>query len=351
MDVLNPLRLVITNAGIAAFTRAQLGEDIDLRIATVGFTAASFYLAPTLTALPGEFKRLDTLSGTVTGPDTVHLLVRDATPETYSVRGFGLFLADGTLFAVYGQAVPLVEKAGASMVLLALDLRFPAEQVAAISFGDANFVNPPATETVQGVARVATQAQVDAGTADECFVSPQKLKHLLPLGAVMMWWGAAAAVPSGWAICDGRKVQRSDGAGEIATPDLRDRAVVGAGGARNLGDAFGATSRTVDTSDAGAHTPAGKLPSHAHGVNLNTAQAQSGVTLNTTMLTETARGGNGVSVATASLTDPGHAHGVAGNTAGSGDLALSMDAVPAHKHQATIDVTQPSFALFFIMRI
>ena len=40
----------------------------------------------------------------------------------------------------------------------------------------------------------------------------------LPIGAIVMWSGTVASIPSGWALCDGTN----------GTPDLRDRFVVGA---------------------------------------------------------------------------------------------------------------------------
>lgn len=348
---MDPLGLIITNAGLAAFTRAQLGDDIDLTIARVGFTNQPFLMAPTLTALPGEFKRLDTVAGQTTGPDTIHMIVRDASAETYSVRGFGLFLSDGTLFAAYVQTAVLLEKATSSIAMLALDLRFPPEQVAQITFGDANFLNPPATEAVQGVARIATKEKVAAGADDTDFVTSRKLKRLLPAGTVMMWWGAANAIPTGWAICDGSTVPRSDGAGTIVTPDLRGRTPVGVGGDHALGDAFGDTTKTAQSTDGGAHTPTGKLPAHDHAVDILSASSVAGITTTEGRKTDTAGGGSDNTLKNLTLTDPGHAHQLTGHTATTGDLALSMELVGDHHHKTTIDVTQPSLALFFIMRV
>lgn len=183
------LGLVITNAGLERFTAAQTSADIDLAITGIGLTDDDFLVAPTLTALPGEFKRLDTISGQTVGPNTVHLTIRDESSDTYHVTGFGLFLDDGTLFAVYGQAGTLVEKATASTILLALDLRFPPGQVADITFGDANFLYPPATETVKGVAELASQAEVDIGTDHQRIVTPLTLAQRL--GAL---WTATLAL-------------------------------------------------------------------------------------------------------------------------------------------------------------
>ncbi|MCP8893001.1 phage tail protein [Sphingomonas faeni] len=98
---MSALKLVMTTAGLGRFTAAQAGDDIDLTIARVGLTDTAFVAAPSLTALPGEFRRLSTVSGSVEAENVVHMTVTDDAAISYTVRGFGLFLTDGTLFAAY----------------------------------------------------------------------------------------------------------------------------------------------------------------------------------------------------------------------------------------------------------
>jgi hypothetical protein len=176
---MSKLALTITQAGHARFTAAQVDDDIDLSVSHVGLTDRSFVAAPTLTALPGEFRRVSTISGQAVGDNVVHMVVRDSEPLAYRVRGFGLFLADGTLFATYGQADALFEKAALSEMHLALDIAFPAGNVEQLNFGDTNFLNPPATTAAKGVAELATQAEVDAGTDAERIVTPKTLAQRL----------------------------------------------------------------------------------------------------------------------------------------------------------------------------
>lgn len=173
------LPILLTNDGYAAFTAAQLAGDIDLAITSIGLTDDVFVMAPTLTALPGEFTRIETVSGEVVDNDTVHLTFADHGVDVYQMRGFALFLSDGTLFAVYGQADPIVQKAAASSLVAAIDIKFLPDIVSEIVFGDANFLYPPATETVKGVAEIATQPEVDEGDDDERFVTPLKLANRL----------------------------------------------------------------------------------------------------------------------------------------------------------------------------
>lgn len=160
---MSALNLVMTTAGLGRFTAAQAADDIDLTIAQVGVTNTVFDTAPTLTALPGEMKRIATIAGEAVGGNVVHMIVRDDGPDTYTIRGFGLFLADGTLFAVYGQPTPIVEKSASSTLLFALDIAFPAGNVDLLTFGDTNFLNPPATSTTKGVVELATLAEANAG--------------------------------------------------------------------------------------------------------------------------------------------------------------------------------------------
>jgi len=189
------LSLVITTTGLQRFVAAQLGEDIDLTVSQVGLTAAAFVPAPTLSALPGEFRRVATISGVASSADTVHLVVRDAAPLRYEMRGLGLFLADGTLFATYGQADPIFEKSERSTMHIAIDLVFPTGTATSLSFGDTNFLQPPATEILAGVIELATAAEVAAGVDPVRAVTPATLAARLTalLATVTAAIGAAVA--------------------------------------------------------------------------------------------------------------------------------------------------------------
>ena len=70
------------------------------------------------------------------------------------------------------------------------------------------------------------------------------LASLMPSGGVIMWSGAANAIPAGWALCNG-----SNG-----TPDLRGRFIVGAGGAYAVGATGGAEQVTLTEAQMPEHT-------------------------------------------------------------------------------------------------
>ena len=73
----------------------------------------------------------------------------------------------------------------------------------------------------------------------------------VPQGGIIMWSGAANAIPQGWALCDGAN----------GTPNLRDRFVVGAGSATYpVGKTGGAASHTLTVNEMPSHTH----PQNAH---------------------------------------------------------------------------------------
>ncbi len=173
------LSMMITNAGLDALVDAAAGTTAAITVTEVGLTATAFIAAPTLVALPGEARRIDTLSGLPVSPSMIHMTATDPSADVYTVTGFGLYLADGTLFAVYSQADPIFVKASVATFLISLDIAFADSVASAISFGDALFAYPPATETTQGIARRATTAKVTAGLDDEAFVTALKLAQRL----------------------------------------------------------------------------------------------------------------------------------------------------------------------------
>tara|TARA_S200000501_G_C20834390_1_gene748714 strand:+ start:1722 stop:2147 length:426 start_codon:yes stop_codon:yes gene_type:complete len=67
----------------------------------------------------------------------------------------------------------------------------------------------------------------------------------IPAGGIIIWSGAASAIPSGWVLCDGSN----------STPDLRDKFVVGAQNAY----AVGATGGSADAI----------VPNHTHPTSID----------------------------------------------------------------------------------
>lgn len=180
------IQMLITQAGLDALVDAQAGGTESIQVIEVGLTSSTFTMSPTITSLPGEFKRIDAISGASVSETIVHMTAQDSSDDIYDLRGIGLYLTDGTLFAVYGQASYLFRKVSIAAFLLALDIAFVNGAASDIVFGDATFLIPPATGTVKGVAEIATAAEATAGTDDSRIVTPLKLKQRLDALAALI---------------------------------------------------------------------------------------------------------------------------------------------------------------------
>ncbi len=185
------MQLTVTAAGLAALIAAQNNGTNAVQVAEIGLTAAAFD-PESASALPAEIKRITTFAGEAVSNDTIHVNIADDSNDTYTLRGFALYLDDGTVFALYGQpvATTIIEKAGAATMLLSCDVRFAQIDATEITFGDSTWTNPPASETVLGVSRRATVLQAVAGNSTDTTMTPEGDKAALDgrLGA-----GAPAA--------------------------------------------------------------------------------------------------------------------------------------------------------------
>ncbi|PVX30966.1 hypothetical protein [Sphingomonas pokkalii] len=183
-----PLTLTVTNAGRAAIVNASRDGTSAVRIAAIGVSATAITASAATTTLPDETKRISTIAGDAVAADTIHVTVRDESSSVYSVRSIALYLADGTLFAAYGQSSILVEKSAQAMLLLALDIRFTDIAASALTFGATNFLNPAATTETAGVVELATDAETATGTEDRRAVTPKGLSF--SIAARLASWGA-----------------------------------------------------------------------------------------------------------------------------------------------------------------
>jgi hypothetical protein len=95
------------------------------------------------------------------------------------VRSVALYLNDGTLFAIYSQPNPICDKVDVSTFFMAADLTFAASDVTAITFGNTNFLNPPATTATQGVAYLATIAEALLGAVTDKIITPAAMSAVL----------------------------------------------------------------------------------------------------------------------------------------------------------------------------
>jgi microcystin-dependent protein len=187
----------------------------------------------------------------------------------------------------------------------------------------------------------------------------ENLSNGTPVGLIAMWSGGS--IPAGWALCNGQTVAKADGSGNITTPDLRDRFIVGTGGSYGAGATGGAATiilsvaqlpphnHPASTDSQGSHQHTGQTTTnedHVHTMpNLGSVQAGSD------------NGGANVPVSTGygssrymSPTDP----------AGNHFHTFTTDPVGPHAHNvsvgntgsgAAIENRPPYYALAFIMKI
>ncbi|WP_240160279.1 tail fiber protein [Pseudomonas proteolytica] len=126
-----------------------------------------------------------------------------------------------------------------------------------------------ATETSLGVARIATTAQIDAGTDDTTIVTPLKLRNAVPVGASVGFY--AASPPVGWLKENGAAVSRTTYANLFSVIGTR----FGAGNGSttfNVPDSRSLFSRALDDSkgiDVGrvnGSTQPQSIQSHSHAI-------------------------------------------------------------------------------------
>jgi hypothetical protein len=182
-------------------------------------------------------------------------IVKNATGAAVTIKtsgGSGVAVANGTTQTVwcdgtnfYASTLPLSSTTGTGNVVYS---QSP-------TINSAVFTGIPVAPT----ANAGTNTTQIATTA---FV----LANGIPSGAITLWSGSIASIPSGWLLCDGSS----------GTPDLRNRFVVGAGSTYAVA-ATGGSANAV-------------LVSHTH-------------------------------TATSTVTDPGHRHTIGPSTEGSGGSA------------------------------
>lgn len=195
----------------------------------------------------------------------------------------------------------------------------------------------------------------------------------MPVGSIVMWYGSAATVPTGWYICDGSTVDRSDGSGSITLPDLRNRVVIGAGSLAAQGTTVGSATATGTTDSAGAHSHGitggdhshtgsvgdhaltiAEMPQHNHGNGV----ADDNVGNIFPYGTKSGPSGGNVRNADGSNSTQGLTETVGSGQAHRHPLTVDSSSHThtivnngAHTHGVTVSTLQPALALHFIMKV
>ncbi len=176
---MSKLLFTMTDAGRQELVNANKTGTNKVEIVSVGLGSRYYVTSTSQTNITNEIKRLTTIGGKVVSPDTIHVTAKDDSKDEYVVHTIGLYTNKGTLFAVYSQEQAIINKASSTIALISSDIAIKTLDTKNITFGDIEFINPPATETVVGVARFANEQEIDDGTDDSLAVSAKRLKQAI----------------------------------------------------------------------------------------------------------------------------------------------------------------------------
>ena len=228
--------VVITSAGLAALVNAENNGTLPVKITKFGLGTGNYTPSADQTALQSKFKEITALSGGDVGDNTIHVTMSDTSSDAYTVNEVGVYLEDGTLFAVSSQPTSaILQKAAGSQGLLSVDLVISGGTSGITVDGDTNFFNPPATTQVAGVVKLASLDEIKTGTNSSKAVTPsgvfnfvktyvteaiEALKTLLrkeiaaaalaavPIGTVIYYLGTE--IPDGYLLTNGASVSKTD---------------------------------------------------------------------------------------------------------------------------------------------
>jgi microcystin-dependent protein len=169
------LQFTITNAGRAALVNAANTGSAPITITEIALGSAYAAATTSRTSLTTEIKRIPALGGGTVADDIIHVTGKDTSSDSYSVKELGLYTDAGVLFAICAESTAFITKGSGTFAVIAADLKITGLPADSVTVGDVTLANPPATETVKGVAELATQAETNTDTDDERIVTPKKL--------------------------------------------------------------------------------------------------------------------------------------------------------------------------------
>lgn len=171
--------IVLTNAGLQKIINAEQTGTAPVVISQIAFGNGQYTANASQIALQNEIKRLPVISGGTDNNHSIHVAAQDTSSDAYSVYEFGIFLSDGTLFAIYSQTgTPILQKTISSVAQFECGIALQGVNVESISFGDVSFSYPYASETNAGIAEIATTAEAQAGTDNTRILTPAGLQQV-----------------------------------------------------------------------------------------------------------------------------------------------------------------------------
>ena len=194
-----------------------------------------------------------------------------------------------------------------------IDAEFTAIASAISSKADSN--SPTLTGTpLAPTASAGTNTTQIASTA---FVATA-VAGAIPSGGIIIWSGSAAAIPTGWVLCNGSN----------STPDLRDKFVVGAGSSYAVGATGGSANAIVVSHD---HTLSASGTTASNGDHQHNIYATAGAPVKFNLFDDGRLTGDSGTVdmgLTATAGSHNHTVTVTGTTASSGSSATNANLPP-----------------------
>jgi hypothetical protein len=161
---------------------------------------------------------------------------------------------------------------------------------------------------------------------------------LLPPGAIIMWSGAA--VPAGWALCDGGTYTWVAG-GTTTAPNLMDRFIIGANATGGTGSAGTYTSGNTGGNNS-INLTISQMPAHDHGGATGSGGAHThDVTYNQSNSSSDG-GGGGLS---------NREDGKSATTVTSTSAGTHTHTIPSQGSGSAIDIRPRYYALAYIMKL
>lgn len=168
------MSLIITNAGVAASIRAgDLG--IEYKITHISIGTDGYVPEPAQIALSNEIQKKALTRADLVAPGQLHFETVWDGDEEFEGKELGYWLEDGTLFAVDSRDGEIITyKRKNTVVTEACELNLLASTISNITVELLG--TPYATETVAGIAKIATTEQVTNGADDSSIITPKKLR-------------------------------------------------------------------------------------------------------------------------------------------------------------------------------
>ena len=196
----------------------------------------------------------------------------------------------------------------------------------------------------------------------------------VPVGAILLWYGTVATIPTGWTFCNGVAVAKTDGSGNITPPNLRDKFILGATAdsptAPYPGQTGGGHEKEIATAQLPPHAhPIASDGGHAHNTNqagghdhrLSGSYGKRIVHRGPGIQNNTGRAGNGngVIVNDAYNTPGWNLHGNQSTAQYVGNHSHNTNTASGHTHGGTtsigsgnnFDVRPSYYVLAYIMKI